>query len=325
MTPFRVLTTLLALLTIVGLIAIGIAVAQRSLPDIAINGAGTIVILGILIAHLRGWRWSAHATLALLTLVITLSIPEDPQQHQLYLVNTLVPAILAIVLLPWYWSAGAFLISLIGILAQIGLPPIAADPGFALILVVMAIGCSLAAIVAHTAQQHAEDNATRAEEALEETRVQKLALEQKAAELAERNEHQQRLLDLVTTLETPAVALAEGVVLAPVVGHLDSRRAQALTTRLLHEVSNQRAQLVVIDIAGVAAVDTEVAQSLLRASQAVRLLGCKVIITGISASVATTLTHIGVNLGEVSTARTPQEALARYLESTVALAPYTSN
>jgi anti-anti-sigma regulatory factor len=115
------------------------------------------------------------------------------------------------------------------------------------------------------------------------------------------------------------------VVLAPVVGHLDSRRAKALTARLLQEVSEQRAQLVVIDIAGVSAVDTEVAQALLRASQAVRLLGCRVIITGISASIATTLTHIGINLGEVATARTPQEALAKFVNVTVDMPPYGQN
>jgi anti-anti-sigma factor len=113
----------------------------------------------------------------------------------------------------------------------------------------------------------------------------------------------------VATLETPAVALAEGVLLAPVVGHLDSRRAERLTERLLREVGESRARLVVLDIAGVPAVDSAVAGALLRAVQAVRLLGCDVTITGISASIATTMTQLGISMAGVRTARTPQEAL----------------
>jgi rsbT co-antagonist protein RsbR len=137
-------------------------------------------------------------------------------------------------------------------------------------------------------------------------------LTQSADELAEQIAQQRRLLDLVATLETPAVTLAEGVLLAPLVGHLDSRRAEALARRLLQAAGERRAQLVVIDITGVAAVDTSVAQALLSAAQALRLLGCRVTITGISPTVATTLTDLGTRLDGIVTARTPQDALAEY-------------
>jgi rsbT co-antagonist protein RsbR len=104
--------------------------------------------------------------------------------------------------------------------------------------------------------------------------------------------------------------------LAPIVGHVDTRRAQALTTRLLHEASAQRAKLVVLDIAGVSVMDTSVAKALIHTVHALRLLGCEVALSGISASVAMSLIHLGINLDEVRTVRSPQEALANYLGAT---------
>ena len=61
----------------------------------------------------------------------------------------------------------------------------------------------------------------------------------------------------MSVLETPVIAIAEGVLLAPIVGHLDSRRAGQMTKRLLDAVYAQRARAVIIDIAGVPLVDTQ--------------------------------------------------------------------
>jgi rsbT co-antagonist protein RsbR len=129
-----------------------------------------------------------------------------------------------------------------------------------------------------------------------------------------KNKEQEQLLALVSALEIPIVTLADGVIFAPIVGSLDSRRAKELTTRLLQATSRQRARLVIIDIAGMTIIDTMVAKSLVDASRAVRLLGCDVTITGISATVASTLIQLGVRLEGVEVARSPQEALAQYRE-----------
>jgi rsbT co-antagonist protein RsbR len=188
-----------------------------------------------------------------------------------------------------------------------------ADP-LNLILYGMSVGgIVLARLVTDTAQRTAEANARRAEEARVRSEQQAAELAEQAAELKHQNEEQRRLIDLVATLEIPAVALADGVLLAPVVGHLDTRRASGLTDRLLQEVNSSRARLVILDIAGVPTVDTAVAQALLRAVQAVRLLGCEVTITGISSSIAATMITLGINMAGVHTARTPQEALATSL------------
>jgi anti-anti-sigma regulatory factor len=71
--------------------------------------------------------------------------------------------------------------------------------------------------------------------------------------------------------------------------------------------------MVILDIAGVPAVDSAVSQALLRAIQAVRLLGCEVTVTGISVSVAATMTQLGIHMAGVHTARTPQEVISASL------------
>ncbi|HET9221255.1 MAG TPA: STAS domain-containing protein, partial [Roseiflexaceae bacterium] len=173
-----------------------------------------------------------------------------------------------------------------------------------------------ARLVTDTAQRKVQENAQHADQ-------ERARAEAQAHELAEANElmneqldQQSQLLELVNTLETPVVPLATGMLLAPIVGHVDTRRAQALTTRLLHEASAQRAKLVVLDIAGVSVMDTSVAKALVHTVHALRLLGCEVALSGISASVAMSLIHLGVNLDEVRTVRSPQEALANYLGAT---------
>jgi anti-anti-sigma regulatory factor len=101
------------------------------------------------------------------------------------------------------------------------------------------------------------------------------------------------------------------VLLAPIVGVIDSRRAQALTERLLTDAQYQQADTVILDLAGVALVDTQVAQALMQTTQALRLLGCGVVITGISAEIATTLTRLDFDLRGIRMARSPQEVLER--------------
>ncbi|WP_448542226.1 STAS domain-containing protein [Roseiflexus sp.] len=139
--------------------------------------------------------------------------------------------------------------------------------------------------------------------------------EERAAELERQTvrlqETEHMLRTLIATLETPTVPLASGVMLAPIVGQLDSQRAEALVHRLLTVASAQRTRLMVIDIAGVPAFDTQVAQSLLRAAQALELIGCHVALTGISPATAQTMTALGIRMDNITIARSPQDILTQ--------------
>ena len=172
-------------------------------------------------------------------------------------------------------------------------------------------GMVLSRLATDTAQRLADLN-VQAEQARAQAEQQAQQLEQQTHELAQRNADQQRLIDLVAELETPASQLADGVLFVPIVGHLDSRRAQALTARLLEDAHTQRAQLVILDIAGVSVVDTGVAQAILNTAHALRLLGCTVFLSGIAAEVATTLVQLGIELEGITPVRNPQDALTRF-------------
>ncbi len=142
--------------------------------------------------------------------------------------------------------------------------------------------------------------------------------EERAAELerqtARLQETEQMLRDLVTTLETPTVEIADNIMLAPLVGQIDSRRADTLLRRLLTIASVRRTRLMIIDVAGVPAFDTLVAQSLIRTAQALELIGCQAAITGISSAMAQTITSLGLQMDSITIARSPQEVLKRWTQ-----------
>lgn len=308
-TQRQVVLALLGLLvTMCVLILILQAVTQTTPTAIGTTLLGLVVFAGLLGAYWRGWEYARHVTLVFITLA-TGFMTNEPFLTKQFTLGVFLPVVLAMIFTSPLWIISSAIIMIVILAARAGGQGVYTDP-FSLVLYATIVGgLVLARLVTDTAQRGAEDQTRRAEEALARSEAQTAELARNAEELTHQNEEQRRLIDLVTTLESPAVILAEGVLLAPVVGHLDSRRAEGLTRRLLLEVSESRARLIILDIAGVPAVDTAVAQSILRAAQAVRLLGCEVTITGISASIAATITQLGISLVGVRIARTPQEAL----------------
>lgn len=120
-------------------------------------------------------------------------------------------------------------------------------------------------------------------------------------ELREASERQRHLLDMVRELSTPLVPITDEILVLPLVGTIDSLRAQQMMDVLLEGISNRRARAVILDITGVPVVDTSVANYILQATQAVRLLGAECILVGITPEVAQTVVGLGVDLEGLST------------------------
>ena len=116
---------------------------------------------------------------------------------------------------------------------------------------------------------------------------------------------QQELLDL----STPVIKLWDGIVAVPLIGTLDSERTQVVMESLLDAIVEYEAVVAIIDITGVPTVDTLVAQHLLKAVAAARLMGAECIISGIRPQIAQTIVHLGVDLGDVVTKSTLADAL----------------
>lgn len=114
-------------------------------------------------------------------------------------------------------------------------------------------------------------------------------------------------------LSTPLIPISDSAVVMPLIGTIDSQRAQQIMETLLEGVAQHQAALVILDITGVAVVDTQVAQGLVQATQAVKLLGAQVILTGIQPQIAQTLVHLGVDLQGIQTRSSLQSGIAAAL------------
>ncbi|MDW8144823.1 MAG: PAS domain S-box protein [Roseiflexaceae bacterium] len=115
-------------------------------------------------------------------------------------------------------------------------------------------------------------------------------------------------------LSTPLVPIADGVVAMPIIGTIDTMRAQQIMEVLLQGIADHSADIAILDITGVKVVDTQVAGALIRAAQAARLLGAQVVLTGISPEIAQTLVHIGAEMREMVAKPTLQQGIAYALE-----------
>ena len=119
---------------------------------------------------------------------------------------------------------------------------------------------------------------------------------------------------LLEKLSTPLIPLNPQVVLMPLVGEIDEGRARRMLDALLHGLEHTRSPVAIIDITGVEVVDARVADTLVRASHAARLLGTEVVLTGIRAGVARSLVGLGVELSGIHTRKTLQQGIACALE-----------
>ncbi|MEV0623779.1 STAS domain-containing protein [Nonomuraea sp. NPDC050404] len=111
-------------------------------------------------------------------------------------------------------------------------------------------------------------------------------------------------------LSTPVVKLWEGIVAVPLVGTLDSARTQVVMEKLLQTLVDTGAEHAVIDITGVPAVDTQVAQHLLKTVVAARLMGAECVISGIRPQIAHTIVTLGIEFGDIVTKASLADALS---------------
>lgn len=126
-------------------------------------------------------------------------------------------------------------------------------------------------------------------EAQREQRRQNRQLQQALAE-------QRRLFETISEMTAPALPIWDRVLLLPLVGHIDSQRAELITSQLLQRVAGEHAVYAILDVSGIGVVDTAVAQQLIHTAQALRLLGVEPILVGINPEIAQTIVNLGVHL-----------------------------
>ena len=110
-------------------------------------------------------------------------------------------------------------------------------------------------------------------------------------------------------MSTPVTQLWTGLLFLPVVGLIDSKRAQDIMNNSLHKISDTNSQCFILDISGVSVVDTAVANHLIKITTATKLMGCESIISGVSPSIAQTIVELGIDIGDIRTTSDMKGAL----------------
>jgi rsbT co-antagonist protein RsbR len=116
-------------------------------------------------------------------------------------------------------------------------------------------------------------------------------------------------LAVVWTDVVQGMMMALVAVVLPVVGIIDSRRAQDIMAAMLAKIAETRSRVIILDISGVAVVDTAVANHLIKITKATRLMGCECTISGVSPAIAQTIVELGIDVGDVKTTATLQDSL----------------
>lgn len=118
-----------------------------------------------------------------------------------------------------------------------------------------------------------------------------------------------RQTDEITEISTPVIRVWDGILALPIIGTLDSARTQVVMENLLQEIVESGSTIAILDISGVPAVDSLVAQHLIKTVSATRLMGAECIISGIRPEIAQTVVHLGIDLTNVITKSTLASAL----------------
>ncbi|HEX6289318.1 MAG TPA: CHASE3 domain-containing protein [Herpetosiphonaceae bacterium] len=142
-------------------------------------------------------------------------------------------------------------------------------------------------------------------------------LEAKNSALQQSNERQQQLFETIQQLSTPLLPVLKGLVVLPIVGHIDTRRADDIMRTLLHGVAEQKARVAILDVTGIATVDTHVIQLLLQAVQATELLGARVLMAGITAPMAQVIITQGIDLRHLRTYKDLRSAIESVLPPSI--------
>lgn len=118
-----------------------------------------------------------------------------------------------------------------------------------------------------------------------------------------------RQTDEIAEISTPVIRVWDGIVALPIIGTLDSSRTQVVMESLLQQIVETGSTIAILDISGVPAVDTLVAQHLIKTVSATRLMGAECIISGIRPEIAQIVVHLGIDLSGIITKSTLASAL----------------
>lgn len=144
---------------------------------------------------------------------------------------------------------------------------------------------------------------------IDSLREQRTRVDERNSALEASNQQQRQMIETINALSTPILPVRDDVLILPIVGHVDDQRATLITASLLEAVHAQRAKTAILDITGMATLDTSVLHLLLNTVRATELLGAQAYIAGISAEFAQVMVEQQDNLDQLQSFATLRDAL----------------
>lgn len=298
-------------------------VLSRDITGLSAASAGLVISLALWAAYRNGWERARHGVVLVSAIIIPFAFTESLTRSFHPIV--FFPAVLAVVLTTPAWIIGSALGTYLLLLLRAGWTGIYADPELILSYIIIVGGLMSSRLATDSAQRLADANARaeaerfRAEAALADAAQQTAALSEALDVVAEREAALAATIAelraseaAVQELSAPILPILPGVLVAPLIGALDSGRAALFAHNLLDAIERQRARRVIFDITGVPVVDTQVARTLLQAATAAGLLGAQVALVGIRPEVAQTLVTLGVGLEAMTPYADLQEAVRAF-------------
>ncbi len=283
---------------------------------IELLGEALACALVFVLAHLGYIRSSAWLLLAVMLIAFSLTTPaENIISGEIAIVLVLNVLVAGLVI----GAAGALLIGLLSLGELVALSIITGIPWSVwtysnALAIMLCVG--LIWLIIRTQSRWADfasQQAAAARADQQELIEREQSLVAANQQLGASNMQMERLLSLVRDLETPTIPLLNGVLLVPLVGSLDERRADRVAKTVLQAIGDQRTQVVIIDITGVTMVDTTMVQYIEQLAGSAQLLGAQCILAGISAAFAQAIVDLGASFTGVRTVARLQDALAMVL------------
>lgn len=116
--------------------------------------------------------------------------------------------------------------------------------------------------------------------------------------------------EALLALSMPIIPISEDIVIMPLIGEMELQRMRRLVEELVEGVASHRARVAILDVTGVPSVNAGIADGIMRAARAVRLLGAEIVLTGIRPELARALIGLELSLSGVTTLQTLQSGVA---------------
>lgn len=305
------------LIQIITVISIGIVSLLNPATDR--NGLWIIFLVlaglgGLWVAYWRGWDHARQVNAALLTVAVALGTPA-PLLTNVNIEIISIPVVILVISGPWWMLGSALTLLSAFVLRAEGPSPYLQSTTMVSIITTL-VALMMYALIVRTARLAAEVNARQAERSAAAAEISAQQSMHNSRALEEQLAEQQRLLNLVETLEAPILTVGAAL-LVPMVGALDSRRIERIQLQLLEHIARQHPKLVIIELTGINDLDPDNARRIGQLAQAVRLMGVQIVLSGIRAEIAISLTHEARALAELRTVRDLGEGLAVLSQSGV--------